>query len=276
MTIKPFFIKHLLVLLIACLPASGAWSKEKVSYTFGVVPQSATIKVARLWGPLLRHIEKNSGIKIVFKTANNMKTFEERVAHGEYDFAYLDPKQYVNFSNGGIYQAIAKRKDQPLKGIIVVHKDSPIQSLEDLQNSMVAFPSPTEFGSTLIPQQALLSNNVNVQPRYVNSDDSVYLGVSRGLFPAGGGIKVTLERMKKKVKKNLRIIWEAPDYTPHAIAVHNRVPQNVVDVVQEAFVKLNEDRNCSIQLKKLKIMEGLELAEDKDWNDVREFKGSEL
>ncbi len=274
MNIKQLFSKTLLVLMFSCLFISTAYSKEV--YTFGVVPQSGTLKVAKLWSPLLRHIKKTSGVKVKFATANTMEAFEERLANGDFDFVYMDPQQYVDFSKSGQYLAIAKRKEQPLKGIIVVHKDSPIQSLADLNNSKMAFPSPTEFGSTLVPQKALVSENISMKPHYVNSDDSVYLSVSKGLFQAGGGIKVTFDAMKKKVKKKLRVIWEAPDYTPHAIAVHERVPADIVLAVQQSFLTLSDDKNCSVQLKKLKIMQGLELAKDEDWNDIRQFKSASL
>lgn len=263
--------QKIIACLVVVLFSTHVFAEEKKVFTFGVVPQSPTLKVAKLWSPLLRHMTKESGVKLKFKTAKDIDEFEKRLAAGEYDFVYMDPHQYVTFYTADGYQAIAKRKDQPVKGIIVVPKDSAIESIDGLSNSEIAFSAPTAFGPNLVSQK-FAKQNVDFTPKYVKSDDSVYLAVSKGLVPAGGGIEVTLSNMKKKVRKKLKVIWTADEYTPHAVAAHSSVPADVVQSVQKAFVTLNEDKRCSVQLKKLKIMNGLEFAKNSDWDDVRGLK----
>ncbi|MDX1668225.1 MAG: PhnD/SsuA/transferrin family substrate-binding protein, partial [Limnobacter sp.] len=61
------------------------------------MPQQSATTLARLWGPLLAEIRKNSGLNIQFSTAPNIPEFEARVAQGDYDVAYMNPYHFTVF-----------------------------------------------------------------------------------------------------------------------------------------------------------------------------------
>lgn len=70
----------------------------------------------------------------MFETAKDIPTFEQRLAKGAYDFAYMSPYTYtvLHRSRAG-YTAFAKEKDKKLTGIIVVRRDSEYQDIKDLR-----------------------------------------------------------------------------------------------------------------------------------------------
>lgn len=248
---------------------------ESLNFSFGIVPQQSAAKLARLWGPILLQISKDTGFKISFKTAPDIPTFEKRLAAGEYDFSYMNPYHYTVFNQTNGYQALAKARDKRIKGILVVRKDSAIQQMTDLDGSTLAFPAPAAFAASILSQSNLKLSGVKFESKYVSSHDSVYRAVAKGLFPAGGGVIRTLKNVAPEIGEQLRVLWTSQGYTPHAIAVHPRVDiQNAQDL-QQAFVELAQQAEGAALLKAIKI-KGFEMAQDSDWDDVRGLELKEL
>jgi phosphonate transport system substrate-binding protein len=238
--------------------------------TFGIVPQQSAQKLAKLWTPINAFLSKKVGVKILFSTANDIPTFEKRALAGEYDIAYMNPYHYTVFHQEPGYEAIAKQKDKQIKGIIVVAKDSPLSSLEELTSETLAFPAPAAFAASVLPRAKMAKDGIDITPKYVSSHDSVYLTVSRGLFPAGGGVMRTFNNTAPEVREGLRVLWTTPGYTPHAIAVHPRLSNDLKTKIQQALLDMNDDPEGQALLASINF-KALAMAEDKDWDDVREL-----
>lgn len=255
---------------LLCTP-SHAETKE---YSFGVVPQQSAKKTASLWAPLLQRVSEQSGIKLRFHTAKSIPAFESKLIAGHYDFAYMNPYHFVVFNKFANYQALAKRKDQPIRGIIVARKDKSIQQIEQLSGQKIAFPSPAAFGASVLPRAYFEDASITVEPKYVSSHDSVYLSVAKGIFLAGGGVKRTFLNIAPEIREQLEIVWTTPAYTPHAIAHHKRVPKIIVDLIEAELLKLSDDPSGLALLNSLKIKNGFERANNEDWDDVRNIPSS--
>ncbi|MGH1441711.1 MAG: phosphate/phosphite/phosphonate ABC transporter substrate-binding protein [Cellvibrionaceae bacterium] len=242
---------------------------NQTSYSFGVVPQQSAKRLATLWGPLLSYLSDKTGLKLQFKTAKNIPTFEKRLANGEYDFAYMNPYHFIVFNSNPGYKALAVRKNQAISGIVVARKGDNIKTLKMLDNKTLAFPSPAAFAASILPQAELNNKKINFSPKYVSSHDSVYLAVAKGLIPAGGGVKRTLNNTSAKVREQLEIIWTSKKHTPHAFAAHPRVDGTTQKIIQNALTSMHQDEEGKKILASLKIKNGLISAEDKDWDDIR-------
>ena len=64
--------------------------------TLGIVPQQSAKKLAETWQPLINYISEHADIDVVFKTAKDIPTFEQRLAEGEYDIAYMNPFHFLS------------------------------------------------------------------------------------------------------------------------------------------------------------------------------------
>ena len=246
-------------------------SAAKESYVFGIVPQQSSSKLAKTWGPIVNYIKETTGITLRFATAKSIPDFEKNLAKGMYDFSYMNPHHYVVFNKHAGYRAFAKAKDKKIHGIIVVHKDSGIQSINELNNKVIAFPSPLAFAATLLNKSELKKNRVEVNSKYVKSHDSVYRNVAAKNFVAGGGVIRTYKAAEKDVRDNLRILYKTNGYTPHAFAALPSVDREVVKKVTHAMVDMERSEQGKELLKTLKI-KGIIPASDKDWNDVRKIR----
>jgi phosphonate transport system substrate-binding protein len=260
--------KFFTFILITGLLSSSAISAE--SYTFGIVPQQSASKLAKLWGPILQEISEQSGIRIQFATAPDIPTFEQRLKEGIYDFSYMNPYHFTIFNKKPGYKALVKARDKLIKGIIVVHKDSPIENLEQLNQLAMAFPAPAAFAASILPRAHLAATGINIRPHYVSSHDSVYLTVAKGLYSAGGGVMRTFNNMDKSTRDKLRILWTTKGYTPHAITAHPRIPPEIADTIQKVLVKLADSSKGKELLEKIKL-KGFTHAYDADWDDIRDL-----
>jgi phosphonate transport system substrate-binding protein len=251
---------------ISLVLATSVYAKDVL--TFGIVPQQSAKVLAKLWTPICVYLSEKTGVEVMFTTAKDIPTFERRVLAGTYDIAYMNPYHFTVFNQKPGYRAIAKQKNKKIKGILVVPKDSSITHLSELNQQTLAFPSPAAFAASVIPRAKMRSEGINITPKYVSSHDSVYLSVSKGFFPAGGGIMRTYNNTSPEVKAKLKVLWTTPGYTPHAIAIRPNLDQTVADKIQQALIDMNKDEEGRKLLLSVKF-NPLEIAKSSDWDDVR-------
>jgi len=256
------------ICFLGSLNAYAAEANQAKPLVFGVVPQQSPSKLARKWLPLLKFISLKSGVELQFATAPDIPTFEKQLAEGHYDIAYMNPYHYVVLSKQVGFKALVHEQDKKIQGIIVAFKDSKIDKLEDLSSQTIAFPAPASFAATLIPKANLAQQHISFKSEYVNSHDEVYRNIVAGRFVAGGGIMRTFNALPDYFREQLKIIWTSQGYTPHAIATHPRVNDDIRQKLLAGFLAVAKSEKASELLIPL-LMKGFTAAEDKDWNDVR-------
>lgn len=266
---QPYSSALLRILALATLIATPP-THATPALTFGIVPQQAATKLARLWSPLLAAVGECSDLQLQFRTAPNIPTFEKRLDQGGYDIAYMNPYHYVVFSQRVGYSALAKQANKQIRGVIVVNADSPITRLEELNGAELSFPAPAAFAASVLPRAALRARKLTFSPRYVSSHDSVYKSVAKRLFVAGGGIERTLTNIDSKTRGQLRILWRTRGYTPHAIATSPRMSETVRATLLACMTQLSATRRGRKLLSAIKFS-AIEAASDKDWDDVRQL-----
>jgi len=238
------------------------------SLTFGIVPQQSASKLARLWSPILRKLSQKSGYQLIFKTAPNIPIFEQRLAEGQYDIAYMNPYHFTLYGQKPGYKAFAKAKNHHIRGIIVIRADSPINQIEQLNNTTLAFPAPAAFAASVLTRTHLMAQQIQFIPKYVSSHDSVYRTVAKGLYPAGGGIIRTFNNIEPGIRQQLKIFWTSQGYTPHAFAAHPRLPNDVIVKLQSAMTHFAQSPDQQFLLNKINLS-GFAPALSSDWDDVR-------
>jgi len=266
---KPICALVKATLIAAVLLYSGSLvASESDVISFGVVPQQNASRLAKIWRPILNHLTDKTGLKFQFKTAPSIPVFEERVAEGRYDIAYMNPYHYTEFSKKPGYRAFAKAKNKSIRGIVVVHKDTEIFQLKDLDQSTVAFPAPAAFAATILPRAQFATAGIDIKAKYVSSHDSVYMAVARGIYPAGGGVIRTLNIVSPEIRDQLKVLWTSRPYTSHPLAAHPRLNVDKIALVSDALVEMEASAEGRLLLKPLN-WSGVERAEDRQWDDVR-------
>lgn len=258
------FSRHLFA-LGALLISSQSMAAD--SYSFGVVPQQSALKTLENWGPVIEHLKKITGKNIILKTSDDIPGFQQQLSAGKFDFAYMNPHQYISFHDKSGYNALVKAKDKRIKGILVVRKDSPIKDVKDLNGMPVILPKGA-FAAQIMPEAWLKSQGIKVDVSYAKSHDAGYKKVSDGMYMAAGGVMRTFKSLDEITRGTLKVLWTSDGYTPHAIAASPKVDAATATAVQEALAGLDSDDAGKAMLKKLKL-KGLEKAANADWDDVR-------
>lgn len=266
-----WFLFVTIITIISMMPAFHSASHASQVFSFGVVPQQDKDSTYNHWSPVISYLEKASGYKIKLSTTNNITEFENKLASGEYDFAYMNPQQYVVFNKHTGYQALAKEKDVKIQGIIVVKKNNKITSIKQLKNKRIAFPSALAFGASILPRAELKRNNVHISPIYLISHDDVYRSVSRNKFIAGGGIVRTLLSSPTAVREKLRILHKTREHTPHAFASHPRIDIATRKIIRDSLINMHKTQRGKKILDNLQ-MHPLGKASDSDWDDIRQIR----
>ena len=169
-----------LLLILFALFAEYAFGAGK-TYSFGVVPQFEQRKLYAIWKPIVEDLEKRTGLSFELVTTLKIQDFEKAIARGDFDLIYVNPYHIVQaYADQGYMPLVADKA--PLRGVLVVRGDGPIQKPEDLEGKIVAFPSPNAIGASLLMRADLDQIfHVSVTPLYVKTHSSVYLHVAQGL-----------------------------------------------------------------------------------------------
>lgn len=142
---------RLFIILCGFLIQINDIKAEKI-YSFAVVPQQSASQLAETWSPVLGWLSQHAGVQLRFVTTPDIPSFEKALSAAEYDFAYMNPYHFTVFNNKPGYHALARAKDERLKGIVVVAKNSPITRIEQLSGTSISLPSPASFAASLLVQ----------------------------------------------------------------------------------------------------------------------------
>lgn len=224
-------------------------------WVVAVVPQFTPLQVHTDWTLLLERLARDSGVPLVLKTYTRIPEFEADLLKGIPDFAYMNPYHVVMARRATAYLPLV-RNNKPLVGMLVVRRDSSVQSVRQLAGQKLAFPAPNAFGASLY-MRALLKEQegVVIEPVYVKTHSNVLRWVIQGETLAGGVINTALQREPEAVIQALRILYETPSIPPHPLAAHPRVPRAQRQAVADALLALSRDAQA------LPLLAAIQLAE---------------
>src|SRR5215210_1855224 len=141
------------------------------AYAFNVLNQRSIALTAQYWKPILTYVSKKSGVPLELKLAKTAKEGNAIAEQGKYDFLYTNHFFTPERDRLG-YKVIARPAGPGIRSQIVVPMDSPIQSLQDLDEKVVAFVTPDAFAGYWLPMDALLKSKVNVKVVFTGNQEA--------------------------------------------------------------------------------------------------------
>ena len=208
------------------------------TYSIGVAPQFESRRMFAIWQPIIGELEKRTGHQFKLVVPLTVTDFERELEKGSYDFVYANPYHIVRLSQKQAYLPLVRDK-LPLRGILVVRKDSPVRNLKELDGKSLAVPSPNAIGASLLIRADLEHfHGVRMKMVNVKTHSSVFLNVLNGLTEAGGGVEKTLGEQDQPVQDALRVIYTTREMPSHPVAAHSRVDQAAREQVRRALLEL--------------------------------------
>jgi phosphonate transport system substrate-binding protein len=259
----------LLLLALLVVPWTNTLRADEHVYTLAIVPQYTPLFIHRNWQPLLTRLHRDTGIRLEVKTYSDFRQFLSALRRGEPDFSYLAPYHLVLAKRAQGYRPLLRDDSRQLIGLLMVRKDSPLNSVHELDGKTIAFPSPNAFAASLYMRSWLHKKvGIDFTPRYVGTHDNVYRHIVRGQVHAGSGVNSTLASQPAGLQQRLRVLYEVPGVAAHPFAVHPRVPGQIQTRVQEVMLELIKDGEGRELLKAIQVAEPVKADYQRDYSHL--------
>ncbi len=251
------------------------------SYGFNVLNQRTIALTAEYWNPIISYVSKKSGVPLTLKLAKNSREGNLIAEKGGYDFLYTN--HFFTPERDGLgFQVIARPVGRGLQAQIVVPSDSPIRTIQELEDKEVGFVSPDGFAGYQIPYDTLLRAKINVKVSFTGNQEASVAQLKVGKIAAAGVNGLILERYARREGFAYRALWTSPLYPDLCIMAHKRVPAEATAAVRAALLGMAQDPEgkkileTSAGLIKATGDVGFVAAEDKDYDGYRAFYKSTL
>jgi phosphonate transport system substrate-binding protein len=260
---------------VACMAATPERGQDS-PLSFGVITQRSPVLTAQYWNPILRYVSERSGVPLRLKLAKTGSEHSDMIGRGEFDFIYSNHN--FNSKNDAVgYRVIARPIEAAIMGQIVVPAESPIHTLAELAGKEVVFPSKAAFVGYYVPMDALLQAGVYVKPLFAGNQEGAMGQLKSGRVPAASVNSQIMRDYAERERYAYRVLWSSEPYLNIPISAHPSVPAAQVKAVQEALIGMSADPGgarilaASAQLIKQQPPFGFMAANDKDFNNIRQF-----
>ncbi len=276
MRIKRLFNKTILCyILFLLLSQESANAQDPL--TLSVHPYLPATKLIKRFNPLAKYLSKTINRPISIKIQKSYQSQIESTGKDLADIAYLGPASYVMVTDSYGKKPLLARLEikgaSVFHGMIIVRKDSPVQTLGDLINKSFAFGDPNSTMSYLVPKFMLMKAGVSVESlkehNFLNSHHNVALGVLGEYYDAGG---VKEEVFYEYQQRGLRMLAKSSPISEHVFVTRSSLPVKTIQKLRKAFLGLNDYEHASNILTSIKkTVTGMATVVDEDYDSLREI-----
>lgn len=224
----------------------------------GVVSTESAQNLKPRWTPLLADMEKAVGLKMNAFFAPDYAGVIEAMRFGKVQLAWMgNASAIIAVDRGGVEvfaQNIAAEGADGYYGHLLVHRDSPIKSFEDLKNAPGKYSfsngDPNSTSGFLIPSYyAWAMNNIDIRKQFTRvvsaNHETNILAVVNGQVDVATVSSEALERIGQTnpgKEKQVRIIWTSPLIPLDPLLWRTDLPEPIKDKVKAFFLDYGAER----------------------------------
>lgn len=247
-----------------------------LSLNFGVYQSEKSTTIYRAFTPILESImasmeaRLHRPVDIKLLISKDYADTIESLVRGDVDFVRVGPASYVTAKarEAGI-QLIAMETeggDKRFKGVVVVRKDSPIQSLADLRGKRFAFGDENSTIGRYLIQAELFKAGITSADlagyKYLGRHDLVATAVELGDYDAGSVMQSVFDKVN--ARGNLRVLMDFDNVTKPWVA-RKGLDKAIFEAIQGALYSIKDPAI----MKELKIS-GFVPSSDDEYQMVRD------
>jgi len=237
---------------LAMSSALPAVAEELKEINFGILSTESQATSRPNWAPFLADMEKWTGMKVKGFFGTDYASVIEGMRFNKVQVAWYGNAsaiQAVDRANAEIFvQSTYFTGGDGYYSVLIVNKDSPLKSLEDVVNSpgKLTFGNgdPNSTSGFLIPSYyAWAKNNIDINKHFVRvlpgNHESNMLAVSSKQVDVATGNTEDLERFEKNQPeryKNIRVIWKSPLIPSDPIAWRADLPAEAKEKIKGFFL----------------------------------------
>ena len=236
---KKWFGVPALAVLMLVVGGTQAWPQAR-PLSFGVIVWRSPTLTAQFWNPILRYVTERSGVPLQLKVAATGPEHTAMVRRGELQFLYSN-HNFIKENEKSGYRVFARPQGDAQSGEIVVLKDSPIQSVSDLEGKEVVFPHTAAFLGYHLPMDHLMRKGVHVKPIFAGNQEGAMGQLKAGRTVAAGVNAEVMRGFAEREHMAYRVLWSSEKYLNLALSSHPSVPADTVKAVRAALLAMADD-----------------------------------
>ncbi len=217
----------------------------------GVLPDESEEKLSARYMPLLRHLEKATGITFELVIPANYDGLLTLFNKEEVDLAYFGGFTFLKArSDSGAVPLVMRDVDTRFTSLFIVKSDFPAMSLKELRGRTFSFGSRLSTSGHLMPRHFLVREDIEPEEffakvTYSGAHDKTVALVREGAVDAGVANALIVRKMltdHRSTKTEIRILWETPPYADYVWAVQHKIPTSVRQKIVAAFLEISSER----------------------------------
>lgn len=257
---------------------SGPVGDGKPLYRLAIHPLHNPRKLSEAYQPLIDHL--NARLPeghFELEASRDYQAYEAKFRAREPELLLPNPWQTLEAMKSG-YRVIAMAGDpEDFKGIILVRRDSGIQTPADLKGKVVSYPSHTALAACVMPQDYLHRHGVDIHKdivnRYVGSQESSIMNVYLREAAAGATWPPPWRLFQKdrpREAAELKVIWETPHLLNNSVMTRDDVPAALSDKLRALLLALDRTPEGRAILAAMETAR-FHPADDASYDKVRDY-----
>lgn len=274
--LKKTFFLNILFVIIGFFGSPGIFAAETDSgreLHMGAVAMEVPAEMVKRMTPLSKYLSAKLGITVNFHAAPNLGSAVEDLGTNTTQIAYLTPAAYLEAHEkyGAIPLTAPLNKGKTTFTLmIVVPKDSGIQTVADLRGKKFAFGDKKAVIQPAIVEGAGVKISEFATHEHLNHYDNIAKAVINGDFDAGIVKDTTAEKF---ASQGLRVIYTSAPLPSYVFAVNKNLPPFTLNKIKKLMLALkgNTGEGKTILSALENGYDGFAPASDKDFDGVRQL-----
>ena len=245
----PLSRRHALTLAALLALTAPAVQAEEVIRVSGIPDENPT-ELARKYQPLVDHLEKSLGVKVVYVPVIDYGAAVSALSAGKIDFAWLGGFTFVQAKvMAGARPVVMRDIDREFHSVFIANTASGIHKPEELRGKSFAFGAKSSTSGHLFPRHFLTTTfRINPEqdfagaPLYSGAHDATVKMVESGKVQSGALNIEVWNRMlaaDKFDKTKVKAIWTTPAFVDYIWTARKDLPAATVQKFANAFLTLD-------------------------------------
>jgi phosphonate transport system substrate-binding protein len=277
-------MKQWLKVIVLCLSfmTLNVYAQSESEINFGFISTESSAALKDIWQPLIEDLQKRTGLKVTPFFATDYAGIIEAMRFKKVQVGWFGNKsaiEAVDRSNGEVFaKMIAPDGSQGYYSLLVVHKDSPLRSVEDMikngKNLNFGNGDPNSTSGFLVPSYYIFALN-KIDPktlfktsRGANHETNLLAVINKQVDVATNNTE-NLERFTEKFPDKaaeVRVLWKSPLIPSDPLVWRKDLPAEVKKKIKDFFLSYGTGADAA---REKAIMLKLTTAGFKSSNDLQ-------
>ncbi|MBA4261157.1 MAG: phosphonate ABC transporter substrate-binding protein [Comamonadaceae bacterium] len=241
-------IKKSLAAVALGLTLSASWAQD---ISFGIISTESTQNLKASWQPLIEDMNQQTGLKVTAFFAPDYAGIIEGMRFNKVQLAWLGNKaamEAVDRANGEVFaQMVNADGTQGYYSHLIVHKDSPLKSLDDVlkNGKSLSFGNgdPNSTSGFLVPGFYVFAKN-KIDPkthfkivRSANHETNA-LAVANKQVDIATNNSESLGKLQERQPErfnDIRVVWTSPLIPLDPMVLHKELPAATKEKIKNFF-----------------------------------------